>query len=506
MARHSLKLFTLLAAFLALVACGGGTQVAGGGIGGTGISQGPITGFGSIFVNGVEFDTSKATIVKDGTPIGPLSTADLMKYLKVGMIVTVDGNITSHTSGIAATVTYARELEGPIAAKTSDTLTVLGQTVIVDNLTKIEVAEGVVGSLADLSIGNVVEVSGFNTANGIRATYIEAKQSGSKQEYELKGVIKAIDAANPTLLTIGAQIVDINGAVFNFTPKVNDYVEVYGTIPTPGGNFIASSLELKSRTLETTNADRAELQGYVTSTTSAAEFVLNATPVETNAQTLFNGGSAIDIKPGVILEVEGALVNGTLIATKISFEDALELEGNVDTIDTTTDILTLSSYPTIGISFNDVLTELEGISSFSALAAGDHIKVRGRVLDAASCGLTQCVLATQLSFESSSSGGTSTSGDSSGGSGSGSSSGSGSGGSTTSSSTELQGPVDSIVPGKSFTVLGVTVSTASITSFSGDNITDSTSFFANLEVGDLVDVTGTQVGNTITWDSVDVEN
>jgi hypothetical protein len=479
-----------MAAFvIGLTACGGGTQVAGGGIGGTGISQGPITGFGSIFVNGVEFNTDNATIIKDGTTIGPVSTPDLTNYLKIGMVVTVDGDIANSTSGTAATVTYAKELQGPIAAKTSDTLSVLGQTVIVDNLTKIEVA-GVTApaSIADLKVGNVVEVSGFSTAGGIRATYIEAKQAGATAEYELKGTISTI---NGTLLTIGIQTVDINGgASFNFTPKVGDYVEVKGTIDA-GGNLVASSMELKSRALNATNAGKAELQGYVTSTTSATDFVLNAQPVQINSQTKFSGGIAADIKPGLILEVEGSLVNGTLIATKISFEDDLELEGTVHTIDTNTKTLTLDSYPNISIAFSDILTELEGVNTFIDIAPGDLVKVRGRTLDVATCSLGQCVLATQLTVESTS-----------GSSGSGGSS----GGTTTSTSTELQGPVDNIVPGLSITVLGVTVNTASITSFSGDGISDSSTFFDNVKIGDLVDVTGTQVGTAVTWDAVEVDN
>jgi hypothetical protein len=390
-------------------------------------------------------------------------------------------------------VTYAKELQGPITANSTDTLTVLGQTVIVDNLTKIEVA-GVTppASIADLKVGDIVEVSGFSTASGIRATYIEAKQAGATAEYELKGTISAI---NGTLLTIGNQTVDINGgASFNFTPKVGDYVEVKGTLGA-GGNLVASSMELKSRTLNTTNAGKAELQGYVTSTTSATDFVLNAQPVQINSQTKFSGGIAADIKPGLILEVEGSLVNGTLIATKIAFEDDLELEGTVHTIDTNTKILTLDSYADISISFSDILTELEGASAFTDITPGNLVKVRGRKLDIAACPLGQCVLATQLSVETTSSG--SSSSGSSGGS---------SGGSSTSTSTELQGPIDNIVPGQSITVLGVTVNTASITSFSGDGISDSASFFENVKIGDLVDVTGTQVGTTVTWDAVEVDN
>jgi hypothetical protein len=50
-------------AMLLLASCGGGdNRTADGAIGGTGIiASGPISGFGSVFVNGAEFRTSAAT-------------------------------------------------------------------------------------------------------------------------------------------------------------------------------------------------------------------------------------------------------------------------------------------------------------------------------------------------------------------------------------------------------------------------------------------------------------
>ncbi|MCB1638813.1 MAG: hypothetical protein KDI15_08200, partial [Thiothrix sp.] len=52
---------------LLLAACGdGGGNLAEGGITGSGISVGPITGFGSIWVGGVHFDVSNAEFVRNG--------------------------------------------------------------------------------------------------------------------------------------------------------------------------------------------------------------------------------------------------------------------------------------------------------------------------------------------------------------------------------------------------------------------------------------------------------
>ena len=62
----------LLAALvsLTLFACAGegGDTAATGGMSGTGISQGEISSFGSIFVNGVQWSLLAATILLDDTP------------------------------------------------------------------------------------------------------------------------------------------------------------------------------------------------------------------------------------------------------------------------------------------------------------------------------------------------------------------------------------------------------------------------------------------------------
>jgi len=64
--------------------CGGGDpfSVAEGGIGGTGISTGTVTGIGSIKVNGVTFNTDNAAIYVEGVrvddqPHGPGHRPDL---------------------------------------------------------------------------------------------------------------------------------------------------------------------------------------------------------------------------------------------------------------------------------------------------------------------------------------------------------------------------------------------------------------------------------------------
>ena len=102
--------------------------IAGGGIGGTGIiSSGTVSAHGSIFVNGIRFETDEAEIIIDGR----VARED---ELGLGMVVLVTGTINEDgVTGVAQRVVYDEEVQGPINAITTgadgDTLLldVLGQ-------------------------------------------------------------------------------------------------------------------------------------------------------------------------------------------------------------------------------------------------------------------------------------------------------------------------------------------------------------------------------------------
>ena len=64
--RNLLTLFGGIA--VALVVGCNSANIAGVSTGGTGITSGPVTGFGSIFVNGIEFGTDDADIYVNGDP------------------------------------------------------------------------------------------------------------------------------------------------------------------------------------------------------------------------------------------------------------------------------------------------------------------------------------------------------------------------------------------------------------------------------------------------------
>lgn len=200
----SLGLATVLVA-----ACGGGGQLASGGIVGTGISItsiGSITGIGSVIVNGVRFATTGAAVTIDGSP-APETT------LRVGMVVTVQGQVFPDGTASARSVDARTEVKGVVTGvdNAARAFTVLGQRLRTDQVTVFA------GGNFDTLLNQYVEVSGFRGATGdllaTRVDILPAVVPGTP--LEITGTVAAFDAAGKTFL-IGVQLVDFSqmGAAF----------------------------------------------------------------------------------------------------------------------------------------------------------------------------------------------------------------------------------------------------------------------------------------------------
>src|SRR3981081_1245011 len=164
----------LLAATAALAACGGGSGMSSTRAP-TGaapvMATGTITGFGSIYVNGVHFKTTSATIHKNGQVVA-------QSALKVGEIARIKGSKNnSDGTGNADNVDVHENVAGPIATIVGNTLTVLGQpgTIAADPSFSSDVKPA---DITGLKVTDFVEVSGMAAADGaITATRIERDAS-----------------------------------------------------------------------------------------------------------------------------------------------------------------------------------------------------------------------------------------------------------------------------------------------------------------------------------------
>lgn len=380
--RISLTATALLA--FGMAACGGGggygstpppnNPPPAGGIDGVGVAIGPITNFGSIFVNGVEFSTSNAQVRIDDNP-------GTESQLKVGQVVKVKGRIANDgRTGTAETVNFNDAVEGPVQSVdlAAGTLIVLGQVVRVTATTLFDNSFAN-PSLAGIAIGSVVEVSGFpNGAGEIVATRIEPKPAGGV--FELFGVVSSLSG---TRFNLSTTVVDFaTAALPDGSPTNGACVEVKGSV-FAGGVLTATRVEVESCTLAVANGDRGEIEGFITRFVSATDFSIGTQAITTTASTVYDNGTAAGLALNVKVEVEGSFnASGTLVATEVDFkpDNSARLLGTIESINaanSSVSIFGVTAQTSVGTSFEDKSSANLRPLTFAALRTGDYLEVRG---------------------------------------------------------------------------------------------------------------------------------
>ncbi|MBL3588575.1 MAG: hypothetical protein JMN24_02130 [gamma proteobacterium endosymbiont of Lamellibrachia anaximandri] len=379
-----MKLFPILFTTLILSGCGGGeTQTADGGIGGTGVAWGRVTGFGSIYLNDIKYETTTTSYqFEEPTRVD-------QSDLKVGMVVRITGS-NDGINGEAETVEYADLLEGTVSSNdiaTSNSLTVMGQTVIVD-LDTIYDDDGTGILLADLNVDAVIEVSGFSDGLGvIYATRIEVKSAAwnGTDQLEVKGIVQNLTA---TTFELGALTVDfavIPALLHDGIPQEGTYVEAKGN-SFNGAIFEADEVETEGDgdLAWAEDGEELEIEGIVTTDFDGAtnQFTLNGQTVQITASTEFEDGLDTDITIGTPLEVEGTMDGTVLIASEIEFgtdsADKLEIEDIVASVDLVAGSFTVlggqTFVTTTSTIFIDELTN-DQFFSLASLNPGDSVDV-----------------------------------------------------------------------------------------------------------------------------------
>jgi len=312
-------LLLVLASFTFSTCGGTGTDLAGGGSSGTGISTGSIASFGSVEICGVHYLTDNNTI-KMSHGMNHSSEMDHILY-HVGMVVTIHHGPNDNN---ALEIEYQDNLQGPIAAKNSgaeNTVTILGQTVVVDNA----------AVFASLNLNEFVEVSGFvDSAGRIRATYIEQKSEAFHHgdEIEVKGFVSGLSSSGFRLGPLpGGTVTNLT---VSFAPAVGAgladgmYVQVVTTDPQPvSGVLTATRIDkLSPRTVFPEKA-KVDLEGLVTAPPSGSgnvlSFAVEGKRVQTDGNTTFAGGTAANIQHDVRVQVQGTENGGVLSAGNIIF-------------------------------------------------------------------------------------------------------------------------------------------------------------------------------------------
>lgn len=334
--RRSCLALLLAGALATLSACGGGTNTAqnnnngGVGSGGTGsYTNGPISGLGSIIVNGIEYALdSSTTVVSDDDTAAAGSAADL----KLGMVVEVQGSAatvaataTTNAQANAKQVRYASDLIGTVTVTTSGTpavssYAVLGQTIATN-------AKTIMPAMPLVS-GDTVAVYGLaDAATGVyTATRID-RVTPMPSRFKLAGVA-TLDTMAYTI-TIGTAN-PVSYADLRLQGKVPDglrtgqRVRVWFGAAQTNGQWVATQIKLDQALVQ--DSDEASLEGVLTSVaTATSTIVIDGKTVDVNG---LSAGirSTLTQNIGQRVRVEGALRDGVLVATELEVRSMMDVD------------------------------------------------------------------------------------------------------------------------------------------------------------------------------------
>jgi len=370
-----------------VVACGGGSS---GGSDGDSVNdatassesvvaRGVITELGSIWVNGVEYETPDGGMYSDDD-----SSSSVANY-KVGQVVSVRGRRNDDgVSGTADEVEYEAEIEGTASAGK-----ILGITIVRTSKTN---APGV----PTLLNGTRYEVSGICIDNfTLEATYIK-EDDDSDSDDEIKGYVR-----NDLVASF-----EVRGITFNWTgtPDVSndDFVEVHFgscTGTSPNVTCQAIKVELEDDFFDRAEGLEVEIEGAVDLSTSGcpaeAEFKVDGVCIDSTskpAQWLDGLTEFADLAQGSRVEAEGHMVgtapNHYLRADKVKGRgNRVRISSVAENVDTVACTFTLIE-GNISVTVLDCDNAFEGETALGGISLsilnleGEEVEVRGVRTDA----------------------------------------------------------------------------------------------------------------------------
>ncbi len=299
------------------------------------LTQGMVTGFGSVIVNGIHYDVGAAAIEVDGDV---QSEAELA----VGQFVTIEGTLSPDgIHGTAKKLKSDSRLVGPIDSidLTAGVIVALGVSVVITADTFFE--DGLTAEA--LKVGDNIRICSFTDTDGtLVATRIDLKKSPTPNNVQLAGKVTDLDTTAQTFLLNGKKV-DYSKATLNDLPAktlANDMaVRVHGAVVNDilvaAGNVHLSAMDIKHHEKAEKNL-HAEAGGLVSNLIPGTSFTVGEAKILLTADTKIEGGALGDLADGIMAKVRGTMdADKNLVASsiKLIFNVKFEDEGVVQAID-----------------------------------------------------------------------------------------------------------------------------------------------------------------------------
>jgi hypothetical protein len=429
-------------------------------------TTGRVSGFGSIFVDGVEFDTATAQIRIDDQPA---TEGDL----RVGHVVTIVGTVNPDgKTGTASQVSLTSDVRGDVGSVdvTSNTFLVLGQTVKVTSDTLFD-ASTETQDLTGLKPGTKVRVSGFTSSAGqVVASRVDGVSTAAL-DVQVTGKVKNLDTVAKSFrvndLTVDYRSANVSGSLGE-----NSEATVRGTTSADGSTLTATAITVATPPAGNTG-EKGQIEGLITTFDSSTSFVVDGQRVTTDASTKLDL-HGLTLGPDVFVKVHGTFdASHVLLADRLDAKPsaATLTRGLVDAVSVANGTLTIMGVTlqtSATTTFDDQGSDKKRQFGLADVRVGDYLEVRGTAVSG------EPVIASIVQR------------------------------SKGEARSYLQGVAENVAS-PSFTVLGVRVSTDSSTSFAGigSGPKGAEAFFSQA-ANQVVSVRGTMNGNTLMADQVRV--
>jgi cytoskeletal protein CcmA (bactofilin family) len=339
------------------------------------VYSGTVSGFGSVIVGGVRFDTVGAsTSDDDGAEVR-------LEDLRIGMLVTVSGSADDSTGrGTATQLTLSHGTTGAITSINfeADTLVLLGQTVTTNTSTIYEGA----AAFDSLEVGAFIEVYGvLQTDNTVLATLIEVKTAPTG--IRLVGRMSALNTTAQTFKVGDITVNYASPATVTGTLGDGKRVKIKAAADALDGNVLtASSVKVNEGAAngETVPPNTyLKLEGVVDSLPdSNGLLTVSGTPVNVSSAT----GKSIITTVGQLIEVKGTWDGSVLQATKVEAEDEgddrNELYGAVSELQPSSG--TPTSVVVHGVTVDVSSAVFNNGKSAADLVVGSYVEIKGHVV------------------------------------------------------------------------------------------------------------------------------
>ncbi len=307
------------ALLLVLHACSSEPQS---GISGSGapvlVANGPISGFGSVIVNGVRFDTDSTEIYVNGNNANE-------QALKPGHVITVSsGNsaVNSEADFSAEVLHLDHDVQGPISQidTVNRSIEVLGQRVIILPDTKINLQNP--DGFVSMQAGQFVQISGFRNSSGeIEASRVDEVTIAHGI---VTGELSELDVANRLFSVGGAQfmVAPDNSTIDLSTVQNGTLVQVFTDLPTDANPMVVSSFRQLTVSSRAANGQQLIGRGNVESITiegNRAQLTTSGLQAVIDESTVFVNGQLADVVVDSRLKFSGLVFNDQLLINKLEF-------------------------------------------------------------------------------------------------------------------------------------------------------------------------------------------